>query len=254
MKKVIFLFLLVLVGFGAYWLSSQKVAPTASNSPEAKLKIFDTHSKEGNDSLGYTINLTYPQIFGLPTSTQNEANRLIQDFITTTTAQFKLATADFKSASGSPASELQIDYTLTALNTKILSLEFNVYEYMSGAAHPNSFIHTFNYNLKELKLVTSLQDVFASGANYLPIVSELSRDALKEQLKAGLPGLESDILSGTEPKDENFKEFVLTTHGLKLIFNPYQVGPYVLGGQQVWIPYEKLKDVLPSNSFLLDYK
>ena len=53
---------------------------------------------------------------------------------------------------------------------------------------------------------------------------------------------------------ENFKEFVLTTHGLKLIFNPYQVGPYVLGGQQVWIPYEKLKDVLPSNSFLLDYK
>ncbi len=262
MKKIIFFVLVVLVGFGAYWLYAQKVKPLESNKPSMtsstasniQLKIFDTHNREGDTTLGYSIDVNYPQLSGLPGETQNIANRLIEDFITTTTAQFKKNVADFKTDIADQQSSLQIDYTLTALNTKILSLEFNVYEYMAGAAHPNTFVHAFNYNIKDLKAVVTLQDVFVPGANYLPLVSNFARTDLKAQLKNDLAVIENDIDKGTEAKEENFREFVLTTHGLKLIFNPYQVGPYALGKQQVFIPYQELKDVLPANSFLLDFK
>ncbi len=263
MKKIIFFVLVILVGFLAYWLSMQKVNPkgdsridtvSTASSTQSRLKIFDIHNKEGNESLGYTIDVTYPKISGLPISMEAVANQLIQDFITTKTEQLKQNAVNFNPESGLSPSSLQIDYTLTALNAKILSLEFNIYEHVSGAAHPNSYIHTFNYNIKDGKLVTRLQDVFVSGANYIPTISLLTRADLKEQLKSEMPSIEANIDSGTEPKEENFQEFVLTTHGLKLIFNPYQVGPYALGGQQVLISYEKLKDLLPPNSFLLDFK
>ncbi len=259
--------MIALVAFGAYWLYRNnsfhlntanpnlvKVSSNSEKAAEVKLKIFDTHKKEGDNTLAYSIDVNYPQLSGLPEETQNIANRLIEDFITTTTARFKQNVKDFYSEDSTLQSSLQIDYDLKALNTKIFSLEFNVYENMAGAAHPNTFVHTFNYNIKDLKALVTLKDVFVPGADYLRVISNLARQDLKAQLKNDLTGIESDIDKGTEAKEENFQEFVLTTHGLKLIFNPYQVGPYALGKQEVFIPYQELKDLLPANSFLLDFK
>ena len=198
MKKVIFFLLVILVGFGAYWLYIQKVNQNDSSNKkpdalvtsaaEPKLKIFDIHNKEGNDSLGYTIDVTYPKISGLPISMEAVANQLIQDFITTKTEQLKQNAVNFNPESGLSPSSLQIDYTLTALNAKILSLEFNIYEHVSGAAHPNSYIHTFNYNIKDVKLVTRLQDVFVPGANYIPTIS-LSSGAICAWWTAGIDSI-----------------------------------------------------------------
>ncbi len=259
-KKILFFLFVVLVGFGAYWFYMHKEsslqgpqAVTTSTPVSVKIKLLDVHKKEGDNSMGYLIDLTYPQVSGIPQAAADAVNKKIEEFVTTNTVAFKANAEDSKKEKDLPGSEFRMDYTLTALNDKILSLEFNVYEYRKGAAHPNSLVHGFNYDVKNNRVVNTLQDVFVPGSNYLQTISDFSRTDLKEQLKENISSDES-FEEGTAPKAENFQEFVLTTHGLKLIFNPYQIGPYALGGRTVLIPYEQLKDMLPAGSFLLNFK
>ena len=74
-------------------------------------------------------------------------------------------------------------------------------------------------------------------------MSAWSREALTKSL-----GEESDeemIREGTSPDMRNFGELSLTPAGINIQFQPYQVGPWSAGPQQVEMPLEALASAGP---------
>ena len=54
----------------------------------------------------------------------------------------------------------------------------------------------------------------------------------------------------------NFKlneNFAISTGGLLFTFNPYEIGPYVMGAPQVFIPYKEMKDLINKNGLLAQF-
>jgi hypothetical protein len=52
-------------------------------------------------------------------------------------------------------------------------------------------------------------------------------------IESYLENINSNIDSGTEPVEDNFKTFTFTKDGIKIYFAQYQVGPYVMGMPEV---------------------
>jgi len=51
------------------------------------------------------------------------------------------------------------------------------------------------------------------------------------------------ILEGTDPSEpDNFRDFNITADALMISFDPYEVGPYVMGAFTVYIPYSEFGD------------
>ena len=50
----------------------------------------------------------------------------------------------------------------------------------------------------------------------------------------------AEVSRGAAPKPENFQAWAITRHGLLIVFQEYQVGPYAAGAQTVLIPYASL--------------
>ena len=57
-------------------------------------------------------------------------------------------------------------------------------------------------------------------------------------------GLDDWIVSGTQPKADNYDVFLLRKEGLTLVFNPYRVAPYVFGERRVTVPWTELYEYL----------
>jgi hypothetical protein len=85
-----------------------------------------------------------------------------------------------------------------------------------------------------------LEELFESGADYLGLLSSLSTAELQKR-----PGLTAEgIAGGAAPQAENYAVWAVTPHGLLIVFQEYQVGPYAAGAQSVIIPYQALAEQL----------
>lgn len=140
-------------------------------------------------------------------------------------------------------SGLTIEYETNRYNDEIVTFVFEVYTYVAGAAHGLSHAVTRTYDLGAGERI-ALEDLFSAPLQEaLARLSEQSRQLLAQ----GQLGeyLDADwVKEGTEPIEENFARFVVLPHGLQLIFDPYQVGPWAIGEQRVLIPWEGLEDIL----------
>lgn len=132
-----------------------------------------------------------------------------------------------------------------------LRINFSSYEYEEyfsysfeiftdfGGAHPNTTNWTVSYNIKDKKIV-DIGYLIDKNKDILKVLSEYTFNELKinENIKGN--HAEEMLKSGTEPTKENFKNFVFTQDGLRILFPRYSVAPYYLGEFSVTIPYEKL--------------
>lgn len=121
----------------------------------------------------------------------------------------------------------------------------------TGGAHPYEEIISYNYDVKNKREVL-LSDLFVNDSEYLNKVSDFSRNVLikrfTDNLKEGFDNekerqdyvkeiIEPMLFDGTDPnKLENFRNFTFTEKEITIHFSQYQVGPYVLGLQDVKIP------------------
>lgn len=121
----------------------------------------------------------------------------------------------------------------------------------TGGAHPYEEVIAYNYDVKN-KHEVSLSELFPNDPEYLNKVSEFARTELTrrftENLNEGFDNqkekdnyikevIEPMLFDGTDPnKPENFKNFTFTDKEITLHFGQYQVGPYVLGLQDVVMP------------------
>ena len=120
-------------------------------------------------------------------------------------------------------------YSLERPSPKVVSIIFNVYSY-TGGAHGNLVITCRNYDVASGKRL-EFADLFKDPEKALELMSAFARQSLTRSL-----GEESDeemIREGTAPEMRNFGELALTPAGVTIQFQPYQVGPWSAGPQQV---------------------
>ena len=193
----------------------------------------------------YTATLTYPVM----TST----NKVLEDdFNSKVYALFQNDLEAIKSASSADAEfiaetgnkySISIDCTLSFQNNDLISFATDGYAYYGGA-HGTSAGHNINYSIKNKKLI-EISDLFKDDS-YLSYLSDVSRAQLRQQDWYDADLFDEWIVTGTEPKEENFSLFYLTEDSLVITLAEYQVAPYAAGQQKIVISYGELSNLLKS--------
>jgi len=205
--------------------------------------------KENNKKLNYQIAVQYPQLSGGNNPNLEKFNQAARGAVTKKVAAFKKDMAPEEGENteetrpeDSMGSDLTISYTVVLAQDDLVSIDFEVGTYSQGAAHPNSYSETLNFDLKNGKAL-KLADLFKPGAKYLQAIANYCIADLKKQ--ASEKGLRpEEIDKGAAAKADNYLGWTITKKGLGIEFDPYQVGPYAAGPQSVIVPYSNLKDII----------
>jgi hypothetical protein len=248
--------LITLAGNWAAPNSNKQTAFSLHEEPiefSSGVEIIARRIAENNKKLKYEIEAEYPQLSGSGSPGFEKFNQMVRGLITGKVSDFKKEMApeegDNAASEGTsemPGNDLSIGYTLALAKDDLISLDFGVSSYYSGAAHPNSYSDTVNFDLKNGKPL-KLADLFNPGSKYLQTISAYAIQDLKKQAKAqsGDPMLDDDwIQKGAGPNADNYGAWTISKTGLGITFDAYQVGPYAAGPQHVMIPYSALKDII----------
>lgn len=205
--------------------------------------------KEAKKEAHYSIDAEYPQVEGGDARFE-KFNREARSVVAKQVADWKANEAVNESemtADLPPDAEdstMGIGYDIRFATDDLISVQFSEGGYSRGAAHPNSFTIALNYDLKNGRKLT-LGDLFKPKSNYLGLISSYCIKSLKEQsTKRNLMLDDEMIQSGAGPKPDNYKAWAITRKGLWIVFDAYQVGPYAVGPQYVFVPYATLKDLI----------
>jgi hypothetical protein len=107
------------------------------------------------------------------------------------------------------------------------------------------YFQQLNFDVSNKKIL-QLPDLFIADSDYLAQISTYCRNDLLSRVNE--IGSDSAMIeSGVKPELANFKDFELTSQGIKIYFAPYQVAPYASGPQEVKIPYDRLEKILRPN-------
>ncbi len=222
-------------------------APTATNAPDGVASIDrfweESSSKtDATDPVTYTIELNVPVLRAsdpadAPTAAFNAVVQAAVDEMTTAFVTDLEQYPPDPAFTGGTTSFFQIGATRFTLGARIVSVRLDVGGYVAGAAHPYSFSRTINFDLQANREL-HLSDLFTPGVDYLKLISDFCIVELqKTDFFAGFE-------SGADPTDLNYKNWNLTAEGLLINFDPYQVGPYAAGPQQIMVPYATLGEWL----------
>lgn len=231
MKKLFLFLLVVFVSF----LNAQDI------------KFVNKEIKDSSVQYRYFASGSYPQLEGMKDKNiQKKINKHIYDVVKIGIEDFKneLKDWDLSNVPKDFNSDMDHNYTIFILDTNIFSFSFEVYCYYAGAAHPNHWTVSMNYNMKTGKQII-LKDLFKPEEKYLQKISKYCINDLKNQGK--LSGYEFDdymLEEGAGAKDSNFVNFNFVQRGLQFTFDPYQVAAYALGTQYVIIPYRALFEMM----------
>ena len=189
----------------------------------------------------YSIDVEYPQVVGIPTPGQDKFNKFVSALITKRINAFKKEVADDTDLpADSMGSSFDVNYSIEMASVNLITVEFLMGTYSAGAAHPNYFYITVNFDTEKGKEI-KLNELFKVNAKYLPAISRYCIGQLKKKL--GDDNIET-INVGAAPSAENFASWCITDTGLMIFFSPYQVASYAEGGQQVLIPFSKIAELL----------
>lgn len=136
---------------------------------------------------------------------------------------------------------LYINYQPGIINNDFIAIHFDFSAYYGGA-HPVQYFQQLNFDVTNKKIL-ELQDLFRPNSNYIDQIAEYCRKDLLSRVEE-IGSDSTMVLAGLAPEIDNFKDFELTSQGLKIYFAPYQVAPYASGPQEVKIPYTALEKIL----------
>jgi hypothetical protein len=222
------------------------------------MKIFRVESTEGCQSetpncASYEVE--YPVFNGLHDAVQDSLNRRITESIDTGNSEVETHTFeeagmlfvnDFERAQAEfPDHTLgwyfKASVEISLLTDTLISLRSSA-EIFTGGAH--GAYGTYFINIRPLTgKVIALSDIFKPG--YKKALQDIGETVFRKSL--GLADSVSLAEEGFEFPQDKFKlndNFGLSTQGIIFIFNIYEIAPYVLGAQEILIPYNKIKDLL----------
>ena len=214
---------------------------TLTQRRAASIRFAPRFLRGANRKLRYTIKAKYPQAIGATDERTQKLNQAIKDLIIEQINAFKKDFEAPEQRMGTLGSYFDTSYTVTLATNDLVSIHFTIDTYFEGAAHPNYNSLVFNYDLKSGR-VLNLADLFKPNSNYLKLISDY---AIKTLVKKLGPDSDKDwIEKGAGATDENYKAWNLTSRGVKVTFDPYQVASYAEGQHEMVIPYSALKGVI----------
>lgn len=250
--------LVLLLAAGGIWYVLSRPTGNEALSPSGLPSDGSASGSEGvlkDSGQYYEITGRYPASTSLKATAGAKQDALAIGYMKTFVEQ---EAARFKdtNVSGLTAEDIQVQ-ELGGDRRYTLDIEYKAYQspvavsyvYLMYAntmgAHPNTYYRTFVFDASSGEGL-HLDDIFSPTADYLGVLSMLSREKLAVQMeKAGGVAPDKDMLeAGTTPDADNFQNFYLEGPDLVLIFPPYQVAPYVYGAQEVRIPRTELGNAL----------
>lgn len=205
-----------------------------STIPALDFVLATREVNENSESPKYDIRLEIPYT-ETKTAWAEHFNDAVATLVNNEVAAFRnnLSQMQFDPNMPDTGSSFEVKYTLVYSGRGLVSLHFEVFQYVTGAAHPMTYSMTLTYDLKNDRRV-ELADLFQPGSAYLDMLSALCKADLQKQ---GMLMFEE----GTNPTADNFRSWTLTPEGLQVYFDPYQVAPYAAGPQRTLIPYADLQ-------------
>lgn len=131
-----------------------------------------------------------------------------------------------------------INFDMYKYNDNYISFLFHVLIDYAGA-HPNTYLFTVNYNIKE-KNIVNIDSLIKKNNNILNLMSKYSYNTLLNNDKIKEIKMINMLEAGTKPTKDNFDAIVYTKNGLIVFFEKYQIAPYAYGEFWITIPYEEL--------------
>lgn len=214
--------------------------PVFTPTPEALLldqTIFLTTEEisETNSSPLYTLHTETPVMQGSDDPRVTNFNEAVAALVQEEVTAFKEAAPE---ALDTPeGSSFDLGFTVISPLGDLVSLQFGITGYSAGAAHPYHYTRTFNYQLSTGQELT-LDQLFLPGADYLKVIADYCRAELQQRLG------DAFFAEGADPKPENYHNWNLSSQGLIITFDEYQVAPYAAGPQTIAIPYTVLEGVV----------
>ena len=246
----VFLVIGVAVGFyyGQFYAQNKTSQPSGQTPPAQNvvgISIDETPIVYADKF--FQIYGDYPQFAEYPAMSGQ-----IKDFVTTNLDEFKKSSQENFAAREAtlPAGEAKKDFPDTPfyfsaswqpaqINSKDISIVVRI-DYYNGGANDFMFLQTFNYNTKDNKQV-ALADFFPNKTDYLQKVSAYARKQLAQKLAAdGITADNPILVSGTEPKTENFQNFTFTDSLITFYWPKAYVAPGAWGEQSVDLPISQI--------------
>jgi hypothetical protein len=248
--------LVLLILFFAFACHKKDEKKTEGLSYE--IKTFRLESKEGckSDTLKCaSYEVEYPVFNALSEAVNDSLNRQIMQSIDTGNPEVethtfetagKLFIADFEKAQNEFPENTMGWYfkgvvKSTLVTDTLLSLKSSA-EFFTGGAHGG--YGTYFINLRPATGQTvKLGDIFKPG--YEATLNAIGEKQFRESLN--LADTISLAEEGFEFPNDKFilnDNYGLTKDGIVFVFNIYEIAPYVLGAQEILIPYEKIKILL----------
>ncbi len=254
-----------------HWFSCQPSNKQHENKdPEIQFKVFNYNAQTGNcateDGPCFKLEYSYPEMTTGPadlkesfnalmaTYTQEHLKRFLSDSISVAHTEeiIEKLFSEYNLVANEAAKEQDsIDDVESAsmynwfLNINA-SIFYEAYPYLSlsirnsshfGGAHPNSYEQYINFKLPSLTPLTIDQIV-----SDVPAVTTLAENIFRTKYE--IPAEESFSDHGYWFEEDVFilpENMALDASGLLFVYNPYEIGPYVLGSLEVLVPYELLK-------------
>jgi len=184
------------------------------------------------------IDVSYPEFKGKKSFI--DINNVIKQDIDKFVSEFKknLETWDTENIPEEAYSRYWMDYNIRRLDN-IASIYFVISDSMAGAAHPNSYTYSLNFDLETNRKI-GITDI----VNDFEKLSELVKEKLKAEFEK--KNIETDSLfeTGTEPKAENYNNFNLVEQGIIFNFDPYEIVAYAAGSFEAILGIDELQEIL----------
>jgi len=245
-NKKLIIFILAFVLMIGFWFSKDLLkesdqplfSPQPSGSQLLKIKLIEI--KEMGDK--YEIQIDYPEFFGsVFPEAEKTANLFLKDRFEDDVKRLKDDLIENIVDIPGLKSSIETNYEEIILTSKLASIRFDNYQYTVGAAHPNSFYSVFNYDFEKNKQM-ELIDFFSPGSDFLPVISDIAFQDIKEQLGGVDLIVEETLKAGLEPNINNFSNFNFDKEKITFVFDPYQLGAYAIGPKLVSISYNQLRE------------
>lgn len=197
-----------------------------------------THSEENTTLPGFRISSTFPIFAATDDERLIRFNTDVEEIVTGLENSFRIDALAIPNDPnfGTNQSMLEVQYYVTYFDQGVISIYFDISYYISGAAHPNGYSLVLNYDLVE-GVQLNLADLFLTDSDFLQSLSDFCTTTLSTEGRLEFP-------AGALPDEMNYKSWNITPTGLRITFDPYQVGPYAMGFQVVDVPYADLSSIL----------
>lgn len=216
---------------------------------KGKVTIEKNIISDNSASIKYEIEASYPEVRGLSHAhAQKAINEQSYQLVENSITKFKNELSAAQQVKNIPqsvfsqTSQFTLSYEVGESTEQIVSYHYSQVQMIIGMAHPANTNQTQNFDSQTGKLLT-LADIFQPNTNYLATLSQITSQELT--MKLGTQNGEAFFIKqGTAPTAENFKNFLITPHGLEIIFDPATVAADFAGTQTVLIPMSKLSSIL----------